>query len=120
MFCVYMTGTFWIYINDASAQASGFPGYPPAPLHQTDNYDAAMVGEPLCSIRLLAPPNSTRDEYPFKTSKEGGKNYQGRKAQVSCAPVGEQSSQGGQLNAFYSRELLQQDDAAFFVMPVPW
>lgn len=38
----------------------------------------------------------------------------------TCAPVSEQGTQGYDLNTFYSGELLQADDAPFFVVPVPY
>ena len=78
-----------------------------------------MVGEASCDPDILGNKRS-RDEYPFKSTKEGGNNYHGMKAQVMCVPSRENSSQGGQLSDFYTRELKQVNGAAFFVIPVPW
>jgi len=76
-----------------------------------------MKGESLCSA--VDGVDQSRDEYPYKTTKEGG-FYQLRKARVECVPVPEQFAQGRYLNTFYQNELGYQNDAPFYVFPVPY
>ncbi len=123
MFCVYKRRTNDIYPNDSNAQVSGFPGYPPIPLHyessqaaQEANRRAALAGVPTCQPRNGV--SYSRDEYPFASTKEGGKNT-GRQAFTLCVPVSEQGRQGYDLTTFYGGELFQVDNASFYVVPVP-
>jgi len=54
------------------------------------------------------------DEYPFKTTVEGGA------ASVRGVPPWEQRIQGGLLTAFYATKLLFRPGAAFAVVVVGW
>ena len=45
------------------------------------------------------------DEYPFASTYEGGTG-----AVIAAVPIKENSSQGGQLSAFYRRNSIQDGD----------
>ncbi len=122
--CVYLHNSYGIFVNDATALGTGYPGLPPRALHyepdpiiQAQHFAEAMTGEPLC--QPVDSLKQSRDEYPYKTTKEGGL-FQGRKARVQCVSALEQSFQGAYLRNFYDTELSFADNAAFFVFPVPY
>lgn len=71
------------------------------------NRRAALKG------RGKRPKGKSVEEYPFASSKQGGKG-----AQTSLVPVSEQNSQGGQLSSFYRDNNIKPGDD-FIVQPVP-
>lgn len=52
-----------------------------------------------------SPKGMSRDEYPFASSKEGGKG-----ARVMDVPISEQHSQGGTMRAFYNKNNIKDGD----------
>ena len=50
-------------------------------------------------------PKMSCDEYPFASTYEGGKG-----ATIAEVPLKENQSQGGQLNAFYKKNNIQDGD----------
>ena len=53
-----------------------------------------------------ASPGKSLDEYPFASTKEGGKG-----ASVEAVSVKEQSIQGGQLSQFYKKNKIKDGDS---------
>jgi hypothetical protein len=118
--CVYAHRTLFIFMNDATAIAEFAPGLPPRPLHyeadpiaRKNNRTRALSETPSCTPILGS--TWSRDEYPFASSKEGG-----RGARVMCVPVSEQLTQSADLPDFYATELGKVNGAAFYVFPVPY
>jgi RHS repeat-associated protein len=116
VFCVYAHRTPFIFFNDASAIARGAPfslHYEGSQAQRDANREAA-TGK-LTSCTLLFSALWSLDEYPFASSKEGGKN-----SQVWCVPVWEQTNQSIDLNRFYRSEFNYQDNSNFYVLTVPY
>ena len=55
--------------------------------------------------KMKPGPGMSCDEYPFASTNQGGKN-----AVIVAVPIKENSSQGGQLSAFYRRNSIQDGD----------
>jgi hypothetical protein len=100
-------------------QGPGHYGRPGSghPLHrltdvarQLSNYNA------ICSkkVRGSAPKGKSCDEYPFKTTYEGGVTLSKANRSWAWVPTSQQSSQGGRIkNFYYANRLL--DHEAFWV-----
>jgi hypothetical protein len=108
-----------IVANIKTAQAGpGHYGKPGGghPLHhitstsqQNKNYNAvcgrSVVGKP--------PVGKSCDEYPFKSTREGGTTLSKANRHTAWVPIAEQNSQGGRLSAFYQNNRVLNGDAFY-------
>jgi hypothetical protein len=108
--------------NITKAQAGpGHYGRPGSghPLHhitstaqQRANYNAVCAR----SVVGPAPAGKSCDEYPFKTTKEGGKTLSAANRHTAWVPTAEQNSQGGRITAFYNANRVLNGDPFWVVV----
>jgi hypothetical protein len=65
----------------------------------------------MCPRSRRRPPGMQCDEYPFKTTKEGGKGAPADSRGWKMVPAKEQQIQGGLISSFYQAERLLDGDA---------
>jgi hypothetical protein len=125
VFCVYEARTKNIYQNDVNGQRNGKPGNPTSnmPLHyagQTEADQNRREARAAAGAQGLNCPavGLQLDEYPFAGTWEGGL-YEGKPPQLMCVPGIENQTQGGDYGAFTRLELFNENNARFWVLPVP-
>jgi hypothetical protein len=75
---------------------------------QRQNYNA------VCARRVVGPPPKkglSCDEYPFKTTNEGGTKLSQASRRTAWVPTSEQNSQGGFISSFYTANRVLSNDA---------
>ncbi len=79
---------------------------------QRANYNA------VCARSVVGPPPSGKscDEYPFKTTREGGKTLSAANRHTAWVPTAEQNSQGGKITAFFNANRVLNGDAFWVVV----
>jgi hypothetical protein len=103
-------------IRSIQTKGPGHYGRPGSghPLHrlvnstkQNANYNAVCGRK----VRGPAPAGKSCDEYPFKTTYEGGTALSASNRGWAWVPTGEQNSQGGLVRSFYYASRVLDHDA---------
>jgi hypothetical protein len=82
------------------------------PLHRiTDAAQQQRNYNFMCPRSRPRPRGKQCDEYPFKTTREGGQGAPANSRGWAMVPAGEQRSQGGRISQFYQTERILDGDA---------